>query len=373
MLSEAASAIGIEVCVLAERRDDAATSVAGEVLYGSGFDAAALSALARSCDVVTLDHELVDLDALAELAAAGVAVRPGPAALLYAVDKAEQRRHLAAAGIAVPEFIVLEGEVDADVALVVSFAAELGAVPVAKAARGGYDGRGVEAGDLSAVLAATRAWRAAGTRVVAERRVGFRRELAALVARRPGGESVAWRTVETTQVDGMCREVAVPGGVDDATSLAGAQLAVRLAELLGVVGVLAVELFDTDDGLLVNEVAMRPHNSGHWTIEGAVTSQFENHLRAVCDLPLGATDGPAGAVATVNVLGGGDPLARDALASVLGVEGAHLHWYGKAHRPGRKLGHVTVVGVEPAEVAERAWRAAAALGTPRRRDEGGAQ
>jgi len=242
---------------------------------------------------------------------------------------------------------------------------------VVKAARGGYDGRGVEAGDLPAVLEATRRWRTAGTRVVAERRVAFRRELAALVARRPGGQTVAWRTVETAQVDGMCREIRVPGGVDDATSRAAAQLAARIAELLGVVGILAVELFDADEGLLVNEVAMRPHNSGHWTIEGAVTSQFENHLRAICDLPLGATDQLAATVTTVNVLGGEDPLARGALASVLGVEGAHLHWYGKSHRPGRKLGHVTVVGEDPTEVAERAWRAAGALGTPRPRAEGG--
>jgi len=370
MLAESASELGIRTVVLAERPDDAAVETCGEVIVGSPRDLSALRALAARCDVVTLDHELVDLAALAGLEAQGRSVRPGPMALAVAVDKAEQRTRFAQAGIPVPRFVVLDGELDADLAALERFADDLGATPVVKAARGGYDGRGVVvSSSFSEAADAARAWRAQGTRVVAEAPVAFRRELAALVARRPGGEHVAWRTVETAQVDGMCREVRVPGGVDDETSRAAARLALEVANGVGVVGVLAVELFDTPEGLVVNEVAMRPHNSGHWTIEGSVTSQFENHLRAVCDLPLGATSMLAAAVATVNVLGAPEPPSGDPLAVALGVDGAKVHLYGKSPRPGRKLGHVTVTGSEPGDVGERAWRAARALGTPRPNSE----
>jgi 5-(carboxyamino)imidazole ribonucleotide synthase len=217
--------------------------------------------------------------------------------------------------------------------------------------------------DLDEAVAVLARWRARDTVVVAEERVAFDAELAALVARRPGGETVAWRTVETAQIDGMCREVRVPGDLDEATAREGAELAQRVASHVGAVGVLAVELFAVDGRLLVNEIALRPHNSGHWTIEGAVTSQFENHLRAVLDLPLGATDLAAPTVATVNILGASDgaaPSVDDALDDPY----VKVHLYGKAPRPGRKLGHVTVTGSEADDVAARARRAAAALGTP---------
>jgi 5-(carboxyamino)imidazole ribonucleotide synthase len=223
----------------------------------------------------------------------------------------------------------------------------------------------VIASTLEAAARATAAWREAGAVVVAEAPVDFRCELAALVVRRAGGESVAYRAVQTSQVDGVCREIQVPGGIDDETSTAASELALSAAELVGAVGVMAVELFATADGLVVNEVALRPHNSGHWTIEGSTSSQFENHLRAVLDLPLGATALTARAISTVNVFGGASEiLDDDALARAMREPTAKLHLYGKHPRPGRKLGHVTVLGDDADLVSRTAWRAAAALGTP---------
>jgi 5-(carboxyamino)imidazole ribonucleotide synthase len=366
MCCEAASALGIDTIVLASSPDDAAVSVASEVVLGSPTDPTALHELAARSDVVTFDHELVDLDAVRALESAGRCVHPSSAALEAAVDKALQRRRFAAAGLAVPEFIILDSDRDSDLAALRAFAERLDRVPVVKAARGGYDGRGVViASRLDQAAGAVAAWRESGAVVVAEAPIEFLTELAALVVRRAGGDTVAYRAVQTTQVDGVCREVLVPGGLSEATSKEAGALAARAAELVGAVGVMAVELFETDTGLLVNEVALRPHNSGHWTIEGATTSQFENHLRAVLDLPLGATALTARAVATVNVFGGASGILDDAsLALALSEPRARLHLYGKAPRPGRKLGHVTVLGDDADEAARVAWRAAAALGTP---------
>lgn len=366
MLCEAASELGVQTVVLAADPADAAVATAGSFQLGRPTDPGALRALATRCDVLTLDHELVDRATLAELEATGSVVAPAAEALACAADKSVQRRRFAAAGIPVPEFVVLgpgdAGDTPADV--LSRFADRLGAVPVVKAATGGYDGRGVVVTTaLDQAIAATTEWLGSGVAVVAEAPVAFRTELAALLARRPDGGLAAWRTVRTAQVGGVCREVRVPGGLDDELDERARALAARVAEVVGVVGVLAVELFDVDGALVVNEVATRPHNSGHWTIEGSTTSQFENHLRAILSLPLGDTSTVAGAVCTVNVFGadGSPPRLHDALS----VPGAHVHRYGKAPRPGRKLGHVTVVGDDDDDVARRAWEAAVALGTPR--------
>jgi 5-(carboxyamino)imidazole ribonucleotide synthase len=243
------------------------------------------------------------------------------------------------------------------------FGAQHGWPLVLKTARGGYDGKGVWVVDDMAGAAAV--LEPLSGRVLVEALVPFEAELAVMVARRPSGETVAWPATETTQVDGVCREVLVPGRlppdvVDEATVLGQ-----RVADIAGAVGVLAVELFWSVGVLMVNEIAARPHNSGHWTIEGAVTSQFENHLRAVLDLPLGSTAPQHARVANVNVFGGPegtDPVALLPLG--LAVEGAHVHLYGKEARSGRKLGHVTVCGDDADDVRVRAWAAAWALGTP---------
>jgi 5-(carboxyamino)imidazole ribonucleotide synthase len=266
------------------------------------------------------------------------------------------------AGVPLPAYLVVDEGPDA-LDAVVSFAAGHGWPVMVKAARGGYDGKGVwpvgDRAEAAAVVAGV-----AG-RIVVEELLPFDAELAVMVARRPSGASAAWPAVETAQVGGVCREVLVPGRLQADVLEAASALGQKVAEIAGGVGVMAVELFWSGGRLLVNEVATRPHNSGHWTMEGAMTSQFENHVRAVLDLPLGSTAPQHPEVASVNVfggLGGADPARL--LARGLAVEGAHVHLYGKSARPGRKLGHVTVCGDEADVVRSRAWSAALALGTP---------
>ncbi|MGH9110111.1 MAG: 5-(carboxyamino)imidazole ribonucleotide synthase [Acidimicrobiales bacterium] len=367
MMCEAAGPLGIPVVVLAERPDDAAVPLATETLVGPPGDGTALRLLAGRARVVTFDHEQVDVDLLASLEAGGTIVRPGPGTLRMAVDKVAMRSRLAGAGVAVPAFApVVEGDAIEMAAQVEKFASDHGWPLVLKAARGGYDGKGVWPvdGAPAALLVCERA-AGAGLRLLVEERVPIDAELAVLVARRPGGEAATWPTVQTVQVDGICREVLLPGCLDAALASQAQALALEVADVAGSTGVMAVELFSARGRLLVNEVAARPHNTGHWTIEGAVTSQFENHLRTVLDLPVGRTEATAPAVASVNVLGahgGWDPAGG--LERALAVPGAHVHLYGKRPRPGRKLGHVTVCGADPAVVRTRAWEAAAALGTP---------
>jgi 5-(carboxyamino)imidazole ribonucleotide synthase len=362
MATEAASALGLSVAVLAERPDDAACDVAAEVVLGSPFVAADLRAIAARCDVLTFDHEQVDLERVAELAAQGAVVRPGPDTLELAVDKACMRTVLDEAGVPVPAYLVVDEGSDA-LDAVASFADVHGWPVMIKAARGGYDGKGVwpvaDREEAAAVLAG------AGAQVVVEELLSLDAELAVMVARRPSGASVAWPAVETAQVGGVCREVLVPGRLNGDVLESASALGQKVAEIAGGVGVMAVELFWSGGRLLVNEVATRPHNSGHWTMEGAVTSQFENHVRAVLDLPLGSAAPQHRQVASVNVFGGAageDP--AELLARGLAVEGAHVHLYGKSARPGRKLGHVTVCGDEAVVVRSQAWSAAIALGTP---------
>jgi 5-(carboxyamino)imidazole ribonucleotide synthase len=369
MAGEAASALGLSMVVLAEHPDDAACDVAAEVVIGSPLVESELRALAERSEVMTFDHEQVDLSLLRTLVAQGVVVRPGVATLEVAVDKAHMRRVLAAADIAVPDHVVVDleeaGPQNRAVEAVGAFAADHGWPVVLKAVRGGYDGKGVwPVNELDAVAEVVD--HLSGS-VLVEEMVPLQAELAIMVARRPSGVAVAWPAVETAQVGGVCREVLVPGRLPPELMAEAVTLGQRVAEIVEAVGVLAVELFWSTDGrLLVNEIAARPHNSGHWTIEGAVTSQFENHLRAVLDLPLGTTVLQHARVASVNIFGGAageDPVAL--LSRGLAVAGAHVHLYGKEGRPGRKLGHVTVCGDDAKDVRSRAWAAALAMGTPR--------
>jgi 5-(carboxyamino)imidazole ribonucleotide synthase len=362
MAAEAASALGLSMAVLAEHADDAACGVAAEVVLGSPFVAEDLRAFAARCDVLTFDHEQVDLDLVAGLASEGTVFRPGAATLELAVDKARMRTVLDEAGVPVPAYLVVDegpGAIDA----VERFAAGHGWPVMVKAARGGYDGKGVwpvaDRSEADSVLAGVTG------QIVVEELLPLQAELAVVVARRPSGASAAWPAVETAQVGGVCREVLVPGRIDADVLDAASALGQKVAEIAGGVGVMAVELFWSGGRLLVNEVATRPHNSGHWTMEGAVTSQFENHVRAVLDLPLGSTAPQHPQVASVNVFGGPDGAdPAGLLARGLAVEGAHVHLYGKAARPGRKLGHVTVCGDDAEVVRSQAWSAAIALGTP---------
>lgn len=355
MLAPAAVPLGVELILLAERRDDSAAQVIPQTSIGAP-DLEALRSLARGCDVVTFDHELVNPTALSTLEAEGVPLAPRPGSLRMAQDKAHQRATLAAAGLPTPAHrraaTLDEARAAAD---------ELGWPVVVKAPEGGYDGRGVAIADDAADL--PRAWQAVGSpMVLLEERVSLAAEIAVLVVRRPNGEEAVYPVVETVQEDGICTELVVPARVPAEVVDEARRVATAVAARVGAEGVCAVELFWTGQQVLVNEVATRPHNSGHWTIDGAVTSQFANHLRGVLDWPLGLTHPVAPAVATVNILGpadGSDPRAR--VPEALAVPGVAVHLYGKAARPGRKLGHVTTLGDDTEEALGRARAAAARL------------
>ncbi len=361
MLQPAAVALDVDLRVLAGSSTDSAALVVPGTSVGEESSLADLTTFADVVDVVTFDHEQVSPAHLRSLVAHGAILRPGPAALAHAQDKLVMRRRLAELGIPVPAFAVV-----ADPGEVVATAQQAGWPVVLKTARGGYDGRGVWVVD--SVTEAGEPF-LAGVPVIAEEHVDYRRELSAMVARSPSGQAVAYPVVESVQRDGICVEVLAPApGLDPDLATAAQQLALRVASELDVVGVLAVELFETDpqayeDRLLVNELAMRPHNSGHWTIDGAVTSQFENHLRAVLDLPLGAPNAVAARTVMVNILGGELPDLHASLRHVMARDpGVKVHLYGKAVRPGRKVGHVTVTGQNTesalASLRERAWHAA---------------
>jgi 5-(carboxyamino)imidazole ribonucleotide synthase len=354
MMLGPAIALGVTVRVLARSAEDSAARVGHDVEIGDERDLDALRHFAAGCDVLTFDHEHVPTEHLHALEAEGVAVRPGADALVHAQDKTVMRRRLTELGIGCPRWAVV-GDVDA----LRDFGDVVGWPVVLKAPRGGYDGKGVRV-----VRTAQDAdeWLATSGPLLAEERVSFRRELSALVARSPHGQAAAYPVVETVQVDGVCREVLAPAAVTAEHAVAAQHAALRIAEGLGVTGILAVEMFDTDDGVLVNELAMRPHNSGHWTIEGARTSQFEQHLRAVLDLPLGETSMTAPHVAMANVLGGDiEDMYAGYLHCMAHDPGVHLHMYGKDVRPGRKVGHTTALGSDAERVRARAVHAAAFL------------
>lgn len=365
MTCQAAIPLGLRVRLLAERPDDAAALVSPHVSIGSPASRDDLAAFAAGCDVVTFDHELVDAAALATLEAAGHRLAPDAATVALAQDKRRQRDELGGHGFPVPPHRPVR-RVDG----LLAFAAEHGWPIVAKAARGGYDGRGVwvvDGPDAARDLIAT----TPGVNLLVETWIPIERELAVLVARRPGGEAAAYPVVETVQRDGICHELLAPAPIAPELAAGAVSLALDVAEAVGVVGLLALELFQSAGRLLVNEIAVRPHNSGHYTIEGCATSQFAQHLRAILDWPLGDTSLVAPAVATVNLLGpadGSDPAAR--LPEALALPGVHVHLYGKTARPGRKLGHVTVLGATIEDAGARARRAAgiltgrAAVGAP---------
>jgi len=358
MMAPAAVTLGVRLRVLAADPGESAAQVVPDTVLGHHTDLDALRRFADGCDVVTFDHEHVPPAHLEALMADGVAVRPGPAALVHAQDKGVMRAALAAAGVPCPRWALVS-----TVAQLREFGAATGWPVVVKTTRGGYDGKGVR---LVTVAEEAADWLARGPvtghRLLAEERVPFTRELAALVARSPHGQAVAYPVVETVQVDGVCREVVAPARIADGHAVAAQRAALLIAGALDVTGVLAVELFDTPDGVLVNELAMRPHNCGHWSIEGAVTSQFENHLRAVLDLPLGSPAALASRVVMVNVLGGDHPEMFSAYRHVMARDpAAKVHMYGKAVRPGRKVGHVTVAGDDVDDLLERGRHAASYL------------
>jgi 5-(carboxyamino)imidazole ribonucleotide synthase len=366
MTYQASIALGVGFRVLAAEPGESAAQVCPGVQLGDYRNLDDLLAFSAGCDVVTFDHEHVPGPHLAALEQAGVVVRPGAAALHFAQDKLAMRDRLTELGVPCPRYAPVDG-----LGEVTAFAVDSGWPVVLKAVRGGYDGRGVwvcgTPEDAAEVLTHAVA-------LMVEEHVGFERELAALVARSPHNQGAAYPVVQTVQRDGVCREVLAPAPhLPVPRAREAERLALELAEALGVTGLLAVELFETPGGLLVNELAMRPHNSGHWTIDGARTSQFEQHLRAVLDLPLGAPDVAGRPVVMANVFGGSG-LARPGedvysrYTHVMAADpGARIHMYGKTPRPGRKIGHVTVLpdaalGDDIDALRERAGHAARYLG-----------
>ncbi|MFC4560614.1 5-(carboxyamino)imidazole ribonucleotide synthase [Nocardiopsis mangrovi] len=363
MTHQAGISLGVDFRVLAASADDSASLVAGAVTLGDERGAPDLLAFAKSCDVLTFDHEHVPEPVLRELEEAGAVLRPGRDALRHAQDKLRMRTRAEELGAPCPRWRAVTAashvEAFADPAR-----GGTGWPVVLKATRGGYDGKGVwivrDPGEAAEVVA-----RAAAAEVplLAEELVAFERELAVQVARSPYGQIAVYPVVETVQRDGICHEVIAPApGLDEDKAVRAQEFAIELAHALGVVGVLAVELFETADGVVVNELAMRPHNSGHWTMDGAVTSQFEQHLRAVLDLPLGAPRATAPFTVMANVLGGADPGVYGRYIHVMAKDPAlKVHFYGKEVRPGRKIGHVNVSGDDPGDLLERARDAAAYL------------
>jgi 5-(carboxyamino)imidazole ribonucleotide synthase len=360
MTHQAAIALGQTLRVLSGTADEPAAQVSPDVVLGSHTDLDALRRAAVGSHALTFDHEHVPTEHLDVLVAEGVNVQPPPTALIYAQDKLAMRRKLAELGAPIPAYAEVTWAED-----VVKFGAEHGWPVVIKAVRGGYDGRGVWITDDSdeAERIVTRQLDK-GVSLIVEEKVEMRRELSAMVARSPFGQGATWPVVETVQRHGQCAVVLAPApALPDSVAEAAEELALRIASELGVVGAMAVELFETTDGtLVVNELAMRPHNSGHWTMDGARTSQFEQHLRAVLDYPLGATDLRAPAVVMANVLGAPQEpgmIPDERLHHLLArYRDAHVHYYGKQERPGRKIGHITLLGAQMADLRERAGLAA---------------
>lgn len=343
MMTPPAINLGLEIYVLAKESYESA-KIAVTAL-GDHADARAVLNFARECDVVTFDHEHVPQSVLAQLVAAGITVHPKPEALLYAQDKLLMRKRLAELGVPIPGWAQVTTELEID-----DFIAEYGGRAVVKTARGGYDGKGVRVVTAGAEVADWLDELPADEALLVEEFVSFSRELAQMIARRPSGDVALWPVVETIQSNGVCAEVIAPAPAS-AGKIAdmAADIATKIAHGLDVTGVFAVELFETtDDRILVNELAMRPHNSGHWSQDGSVTSQFEQHLRAVLDLPLGSTALRSDWTVMSNILGG--PASGDldsATAQALGeYPEAKLHLYGKTPRPGRKIGHVNVVDTD---------------------------
>ncbi|MBA2773712.1 MAG: 5-(carboxyamino)imidazole ribonucleotide synthase [Nocardioidaceae bacterium] len=358
MMQQAAIGLGVSLRLLAEAADSSAAQVVPDTTVGDYTDLDTLAAWAAGCAVVTFDHEHVPTAHLERLSADGHLPRPGPAALVHAQDKAIMRARLSTLDIPCPRHAVVDGA-----AAVREFAAAAGGFPIVlKTTRGGYDGKGVWVVEDDADVRRVLATAPAGVALLAEEKVDFRRELSALAVRSPSGQQAAYPVVESTQRDGVCVEVTAPApGLDPDLARQAQRIAMRVAAELDVTGVLAVELFETTDGrILVNELAMRPHNTGHWSIDGAVTSQFENHLRAVLDLPLGDPTARAPWSVMVNILGGSVPTLYDGYPHVQARDPRlRVHLYGKEVRAGRKVGHVTAYGDDLGDVRARARHAAA--------------
>ncbi|MFP3396833.1 5-(carboxyamino)imidazole ribonucleotide synthase [Brevibacterium sp. SIMBA_078] len=352
MLAPAAEALGVRFSVLAETADAPATQVINEVTVGDYTDYPTLKAFAETVDVITFDHEHVPPEHLQALVEAGHAVRPGPDALIFAQDKIRMRRRMDELGLPNPAWAEITSAADVE-----EFAARVGYPFILKTPRGGYDGKGVRVIDS---LDEAVEWLNEVPQLLAEEKVDFTRELAVMVGRSPMGQTAVWPVVETWQQNGVCKEAIAPApDLADEKARAITEAILTVAGTLEVTGVMAMEMFETAEGFLINEFAMRPHNTGHWTQDGAVTSQFEQHLRAVLDLPLGSPAAREDVSVMVNILGADhEDLYQPYLHVMAHDPAVKVHLYGKGVRPGRKVGHVNAYGDDRQLVLARARHAA---------------
>ncbi|MGR6089317.1 5-(carboxyamino)imidazole ribonucleotide synthase [Brevibacterium sp. CSND-B09] len=352
MLAPAAEALGVRFSVLAETADAPATQVINEVTVGDYTDYPTLKAFAETVDVITFDHEHVPPEHLQALVEAGHAVRPGPDALIFAQDKIRMRTKMDELGLPNPAWAEITSAADVE-----AFAARVGYPFILKTPRGGYDGKGVRVIDS---LDEAVEWLNEVPQLLAEEKVDFTRELAVMVGRSPMGQTAVWPVVETWQQNGVCKEAIAPApDLRDEKARAITEAILTVAGTLEVTGVMAMEMFETAEGFLINEFAMRPHNTGHWTQDGAVTSQFEQHLRAVLDLPLGSPAAREDVSVMVNILGADhEDLYQPYLHVMAHDPAVKVHLYGKGVRPGRKVGHVNAYGEDRQLVLARARHAA---------------
>jgi 5-(carboxyamino)imidazole ribonucleotide synthase len=352
MMAPAAEALGVRFSVLAETADAPATQVINEVTVGDYTDYPTLKAFAETVDVITFDHEHVPPEHLQALVEAGHAVRPGPDALIFAQDKIRMRQRMDELGLPNPAWAEITSAADVE-----AFAARVGYPFILKTPRGGYDGKGVRVIDS---LDEAVEWLNEVPQLLAEEKVDFTRELAVMVGRSPMGQTAVWPVVETWQQNGVCKEAIAPApDLSDEKARAITEAILTVAGTLEVTGVMAMEMFETPEGFLINEFAMRPHNTGHWTQDGAVTSQFEQHLRAVLDLPLGSPAAREDVSVMVNILGADhEDLYQPYLHVMAHDPAVKVHLYGKGVRPGRKVGHVNAYGEDQQLVLARARHAA---------------
>jgi 5-(carboxyamino)imidazole ribonucleotide synthase len=359
MMAAAAAQMGVDVRLLSPKDAGPMQCYAG-AQAGDWTDPEVLRPFVDGCTAVTVESEWAPADAAAEVLPDDAVLWPSTDTLGIIKDKGVQKQRLADAGCPVPPFRRCE---TVDAALEAADA--LGYPVVLKQYRGAYDGYGNATVDGPGGLRDAWPDLAADDGLMVEAFMDFERELAVQVARRPGGEQVAYPVAYTEQRDHRCHAVVAPADVSEDVAGRARDIAQRAVDVVDGVGLTAVELFEMGDGrVLINELAPRPHNTGHYTIEGAHTSQFENHVRAVLDWPLGSAELRAPTAVMVNVLGRreGTPAQTDGLDEALAVEGASVHVYGKPDvRPGRKMGHVTVTGSDAASVRRRAERAAEAI------------
>jgi len=354
MMTPPAVELGIDLKVFSESEGSSAKLATTQV--GDYTDVVQLREFAKTVDVITFDHEHVPISVLEQLESEGISIQPPPSALRFAQNKLQMRIRLSELGLPMPVWAEIKTATELE-----TFIGANGGVAILKTPIGGYDGKGVKVVRSSADAAS---WLANldefGGSLLAEQKVEFVSELAQLVSRRPSGELKTWPLVQTVQQNGVCAEVLSPAP-NTRNHKKAAEIAERVATGLGVTGVLAVELFETANGdLFINELAMRPHNSGHFTIEGSITSQFEQHLRAVLDLPLGATEATEPYSVMINLLGVND--TNDFVSQYPRAMALHpsakFHTYGKSARQGRKMGHVTVIGKDLESVLTEARAAA---------------